>query len=101
MPSPVLWGNEATCRERFGSAVSPLSVTRHMYPFIYPFSPAKVAQFFFDYYGPSNRAYASLTGDAKQALNDDFTALWTRNNIATDGTTHVEGEYIQVIGTRV
>ena len=100
-PSPVLWGNEATCRERFGSAVNPLTITRHMYPFIYPFSPAKVAQFFFDYYGPTNRAYASLTGDARQALHDDLTALWARNNTATDGTTHVEGEYIQVVGTLV
>lgn len=101
MPSPLLWGNEATCRERFGSAVSPLTVTRRMYPFVYPFEPAKVAQFFFDYYGPTNRAYASLSGDARQALSDDLTALWARNNVATDGTTHVEGEYIEVAGTRV
>jgi len=101
MPSPLLWGNEATCRERFGSAVRPLTVTRHMYPFVYPFGPAKVAQFFFDYYGPTNRAYGSLSADAKQALSDDLTALWERNNIATDGTTHVEGEYIQVDGTRI
>ena len=101
MPSPLLWGDEATCRERFGSAVNPLTVTRRMYPFVYPFEPAKVAQFFFDYYGPTNRAYGSLSGDARQALSDDLTALWARNNVATDGTTHVEGEYIEVVGTRV
>lgn len=99
-PSPLLWGDDATCRQRFGAAVTDLKITPRMYPFVYPFGPAKVAQFFFDYYGPTNRAYASLNGDARQALHDDLTALWARNNVATDGTTHVEGEYIEVIGTR-
>jgi SAM-dependent methyltransferase len=100
VPSPLLWGDEATCRERFGAGVTDLKVTRYMYPFIYPFGPAEVAQFFFDYYGPTNRAYASLGGDARKALHDDLTELWARNNRATDGTTDVEGEYIEVIGTR-
>jgi SAM-dependent methyltransferase len=99
-PSPLLWGDEAVCRERFGAGVSELKVTRYMYPFIYPFGPAEVARFFFDYYGPTNRAYASLSGDARRALHDDLTELWARNNRATDGTTHVEAEYIEVIGTR-
>ena len=100
-PSPLLWGDEATCRQRFGAGVTGLKATRHLYPFVYPFGPARVAQFFFDYYGPTNRAYASLSGDARQALHDELTALWTRNNLATDGTTRVEGEYIEVVATRV
>jgi SAM-dependent methyltransferase len=100
-PSPLLWGDEATCRQRFGAAVTGLKATRYLYPFVYPFGPAKVAEFFFHYYGPTNRAYASLGGDARPALHDDLTALWTRNNLATDGTTHVEGEYIEVVATRM
>ena len=100
MPSPLLWGDEAICRQRFAAGVSGLTITRHMYPFVYPFGPADVAQFFFEYYGPTNRAFASLAGDAQRALKDDLTALWTRNNLATDGTTRVEGEYIEVVGTR-
>ena len=99
-PSPLLWGDEATCRQRFGAAVSDLKITRYFYPFVYPFAPAKVVDFFFDYYGPTNRAYAAL-GETRQALHAELTELWTRNNIATDGTTHVESEYIEVIGTRV
>jgi hypothetical protein len=59
-----------------------------------------VADFFFDYYGPTNRAYASLGDDARKALRDDLTALWTRNNLGTGGITRVEAEYIEVIGTR-
>jgi SAM-dependent methyltransferase len=100
MPSPLLWGDEASCRQRFAAGVGGLKITRYLYPFVYPFAPAEVAQFFFDYYGPTNRAFASLSGDARRALHDDLTALWTRNNLATDGSTRVEGEYIEVIGTR-
>jgi ubiquinone/menaquinone biosynthesis C-methylase UbiE len=99
-PSPLLWGNEATVRERFGSAVTDLKITRYMYPFEYPFEPSKVVDFFNEYYGPTNRSYGSLSEDARRAMHEDLTALWTRNNLATDGTTHIESEYIVVDGTR-
>ena len=98
-PSPLLWGDEATCRTRFGAAVVDLKVTTYFYPFVYPFAPSRVVDFFFDYYGPTNRAYASLT-DTREALHAALTALWERNNLATDGTTHVEAEYIEVVATR-
>jgi SAM-dependent methyltransferase len=99
-PSPLLWGDEATCRQRFGAGVQDVTVTRRLYPFAYPFPPAMVADFFFAYYGPANRAYGSLADEGQQALRDDLTALWTRNNLATDGTTKVDAEYIDVIAIR-
>ena len=98
-PSPLLWGDEATCRQRFGAAVGDLKTTRRFYPFVYPFAPADVVDFLFDYYGPTNRAAASLS-DARPALHEELTALWTQHNIATGGTTHVESEYLEVTGTR-
>ena len=88
------------CRQRFGSGVTDLKIARYMYPFDYPFAPAKVVDIFIEYYGPTNRAHASLDEAVKKALQDDLTALWTRNNEATDGTTRVRSEYIEVIGTR-
>ena len=100
MPSPLLWGDEATCRQRFGTAVNDLKSTRYLYPFEYPFAPAKVVDFFIEYYGPTNRAYGSLNAEGQQAMRDDLIALWARNNVATDGTTRVLAEYIEVIGTR-
>ena len=99
-PSPLLWGDEATCRQRLGTAVTDLTITRYMCPVEYPFTPAKVVDFFIEYYGPTNRAYSSLNKDARRALHEDLTALWTRNNVGTDGTTRVQAEYIEVIGTR-
>ena len=69
-------------------------------PFEYPFAPPKVVDLFVEYYGPTNRAYASLNNEGRRALHDDLTALWIRNNTATDGTTRVPAEYIEAVGTR-
>ena len=99
-PSPLLWGAEATVRQRLAEGVKDLTITRYQYPFEYPFAPAKVVDFFIEYYGPTNRAYGSLDDGGKKALHEDLTALWTRNNVATDDTTRVLAEYIVVIGGR-
>src|SRR6185437_16479986 len=37
MPAPVLWGDEATVRERLGHGLSELNLTRRQYLFTYPF----------------------------------------------------------------
>lgn len=99
-PSPLLWGDEAMVRERFGTGVSDLQMTRRMFPFRYPFSPSTVADLFITYYGPTVRAYASLDDASKVAFHEELTMLWSQNNRATDGTTDVPGEYIEVVGTR-
>ena len=88
-----------TIWESLDTGVNDLTITRHMYPFAYPFPPAKVVDVFVEYYGPTNRAYASLNSDGRKALHDDLTALWIRNNTATDGTTQLPAEYVQVVGT--
>ncbi len=46
MPSPVLWGNEATVRERLRDGIADLRLTKRMYPFKYPFPPSEVVDFF-------------------------------------------------------
>lgn len=99
-PSPLLWGDEATARERFGRGVRDLRITPYGYPFRYPFAPAEVVDFFILYYGPTLRAFNTLNEEAKGAFKEDLTALWTRNNRAADGTTEVLAEYIEVVGTR-
>lgn len=66
----------------------------------YPFAPAKVVDFFIEYYGPTNRAYGSLDAAGQMAMHDDLTGPWSKNNVATDGSTRVLAEYIEVVGTR-
>lgn len=99
-PSPVLWGSEEKVRERFGSGVSELTMTRRMYPFYFPFPPQDVAQFFIDFYGPTNKAFASLDDDNKAAFKEAITKNWEADNEATDGTTSYHAEYLEIIGTR-
>lgn len=100
MPSPPKWGDEATVRERLKDGVGALSLTRRMYPFAYPFPPRKVAEFYCEYYGPTNRAFASLDETKRSALLDELEALWDRHNQATDGGTRYLGEYLEVVAMR-
>ncbi len=99
-PSPLMWGIPEKVVERFGDTVSNLEITRHLYPFRYPFGPLEVADFFIKYYGPTFMANRALEGDAREAFRQEFAEVWTRNNEATDGTTAVNAAYLQIIGTR-
>jgi hypothetical protein len=74
-PAPVLWGDETAVRERLGHGVSDLKMTRRQYSFTYPFPPAEVVEFFRQYYGLTNRAFASLNETAARRLRDELEAL--------------------------
>ena len=100
MPSPVLWGDEETVRERLDGGVVELQLKRKLYPMKYPFEPAEVVEFFRSYYGPSNRAFAALDADGQAALRSDLELLWSARNQAGDGTTAVEAEYLEVVAIR-
>ena len=100
MPSPVLWGDEPTVRERLGSGVATLECSSHLYELSYPFSPADVVEFFRANYGPMTRAFASIGEEAQRQLRDELTGLWSGHNRATDGTTRVDAEYLQVVAVR-
>jgi SAM-dependent methyltransferase len=100
MPSPLKWGDEETVRERLRDGIANLQLTRRMCPFNYPLPPAGVVESFRMYYGPTQRAFAALDTDGQAALRSDLERLWTEHNQATNGTTQVEGEYLEVIATR-
>ncbi len=100
MPSPMLWGNEETVKERLGAGVTRLKTERVMYPFAYPFAPAEVVNFFRQYYGPTNRAFAGLAEEQQAALRADLTDYWTAHNQATDDTTRQESELLVVSAVR-
>jgi SAM-dependent methyltransferase len=100
MPSPVLWGDETTVRERFGNGLTDLSLVKRDYTFSYPFPPSEVVEFFRLYYGPTNKAFASLDVAAGLSLRAELEALWTSHNRASEGSTIVFAEYLEVIGVR-
>lgn len=100
MPSPVLWGDETTVRERFGNGLSDLSLVRRQYTFSYPFPPSEVVEFFRLYYGPINQAFASLDAGGRDVLHQELEALWSSHNRAGTDCTTVLAEYLEVIGIR-
>jgi len=55
--------------------VNDLKITRYMYPIEYPFAPAKVVDFFIEYYGPDQqgvRIAQRRKPDARRRLSGDM-----------------------------
>jgi hypothetical protein len=100
MPAPVLWGDPGVVRERLREGISELRVARRHYQFCYPFPPEDVVEFFRTHYGPMLSAFASLDADGQTGLRHELVALWSAHNTAGDGTTRVDGEYLEIIATR-
>lgn len=100
MPSPIMWGMEEPVRERLSEGVSDLQMERRKITFTYPLDPAGVVEHFRKYFGPTQKAFESLDADGQAALRNDLEQLWTDNNRATDGTTEVESEYLEVRAIR-
>jgi len=100
MPSPALWGDEATVRERFSDGIATLKLTPRLYRFEYPFPPDAVVEFFRVNYGPMTRAFASLDASGQKVLRSELIRLWAEHNTASGNTTLVAAEYLEVIATR-
>jgi ubiquinone/menaquinone biosynthesis C-methylase UbiE len=100
MLSPVLWGDEATVRERLQEGIAELKFARRFYHFDYPFAPEAVVEFFRANYGPMTRAFASLDANAQEELRSELVHLWSANNKAASDSTKVDAEYLEVIATR-
>jgi len=102
MPSPILWGDEATVSERLQGGIAGLELNRRLMTFIFPFSPAEVVEHYRKYFGPTQKAFLALEGDQDKqtALRRDLEKLWTGNNLASDGTTRIESEYLEVVARR-
>lgn len=99
MPSPILWGNEDTVRERFGDKVSEIKTIRKDINFALPIGPVETVEFFRKYYGPTQKAF-DAAGENQAALRNDLEELWVAANKATDGTTLVNSEYLVVKAKR-
>jgi hypothetical protein len=102
MPSPVLWGDEATVSERLKEGIGDLQLNRRLITFNFPLSPEEVVEHFRKFFGPTQKAFLTLEGDQDKqaALRLGLENLWKENNQATDGTTAVESEYLEVIARR-
>lgn len=100
LTSPIAWSNEDVLRERLGDAVAEMRLTKVTVPLRFPFSVEETVEHFRTYYGPTRRGFASPSPDERAAFRRDLEDLWARYDRATDGTTHVESEYPEVVVLR-
>ncbi len=100
MPSPLMWGEETTVRERLRDGIVDLRCTLRFYQFEYPFPPEVVVDFFRENYGPMARAFDSLDEEGKTQLRAELVSLWTSHNRADGIGTLVDAEYLEVIAFR-
>jgi ubiquinone/menaquinone biosynthesis C-methylase UbiE len=100
VPPPVLWGEEQTVRQRFSNTTSTLNLVRRKAHFKYPFTSKEMVEFFRRYFGPIQTAFLRLDEAGQTALAAQLESLWTEYNTASDGTTSVEAEYLDVRATR-
>jgi hypothetical protein len=100
MPSPLLWGDEATARERLSDGVSEIKFNRYFISLKFPFDVPETIEFWREFYGPTHKAFAALGVEGQAALRRDLEKLWSENNLSADGTTHVKSEYMEVTAIR-
>ncbi|HEY2865711.1 MAG TPA: class I SAM-dependent methyltransferase [Pyrinomonadaceae bacterium] len=100
MPSPLLWGVEDEVATRFAEGIVDLKTERRTIWFNLPVSPVETVEFFRLYYGPTQKAFASLDDAGQKALRADLESLWADHNEATDGSTRVSSEYLEVRAIR-
>lgn len=88
-------------RSRLAHGFTDVRLTRRIALMRYPFPAAETVEFFRQYYGPTQKAFAALDDSAQVALRRDLVELQTAHNIAkTTGTTEVAAEYLEVVATR-
>jgi SAM-dependent methyltransferase len=100
MPPPVLWGVDETVRARLGEGFSKIETKPRPIIFAFPGSPADTVEYFRSYFGPAQKAFASLDEEGQAALRHDLEQLWTRHNRVIDGSTEIESEYLEVIAVK-
>jgi len=92
---PVLWGDEERLRELFGAEVT-ISAPRRSFRWRFP-SAEHQARFFATFYGPANKALATLEADRAAALEAEMVETVKRFNVADDATLVLRMDYLQAV----
>jgi SAM-dependent methyltransferase len=96
LPSSLAWGQDGEVRARFGWGASSVRCERQTLELRFALPPAGVAEVFAAYYGPTVATIAAAGPEGASRLREELTRLFTANNVATDGTTAVVAEYLDV-----
>lgn len=100
LPSPMLWGDEAVVLRRL-KLFGDVRLSRRVAVLRYPFPPAETVEFFRRYYGPTGKAFDSLSPSAQVALRRDLVRLQAGHNTSgTADVTEARAEYLEIIARR-
>ena len=97
--TPLCWSDEDTIRARFGARVRNLTCVRRTRLVRFPMPPGAVGELFTTCYGPTAATLGAASAEGRVRLRAELTRLWEEHNLAMDGSTVVEGEYMEVLGT--
>ena len=100
IPSPLLWGDEATVKQRLASGAPQIRTTLRKIDLEFPFAPKEVVQFFRNYFGPTNMTFSRLDPRQQTEYAAELEKLWHEHNEAAGDRTLVRAEYLEVIATR-
>ena len=100
--APVLWGDEATVRERLAKGFKDVKTEVIPIDFDLPFDAAGTVEFFRTWFGPTKMAFGRLDEAGQRAFAAESTELWASHNIAPDPAkqTLVKNEFLKVTAVR-
>jgi len=100
VPAFTLWGDEKTVHERLRDQIANLQIAHHVADIKFPLSVPETVAFHRTYFGPIQKAFEAIPQDKRPLLQRDLEELFKKYNKATDDTTHVESEYLEIVATR-
>ena len=101
IPSPVLWGIEDIVIQRLQNDFTDFKLERKLYPrWKYPFGTQQLVELFRQTFGPVKRAFDSQNEQGQKKLRAELEDIYQAHNVATDGTTEIRGEYLNISASR-
>ena len=100
LASPALWGTKARVETLFNGNARKIVATSRDFTFRYR-SPEHFMEVFRTYYGPMNKAFATLDAEPQAALLGDLMALIGSRNRSGDATLVLPSEYLEVVVERL
>lgn len=99
LPSVFQWGDRAAVNDLLGDGIQAVGARTRQFVFRYE-SAEHFVDVFRRYYGPTNRAFASLDVDRQDALEHNLIKLARIWNWSTAGALAVPAEYLELVAIR-
>jgi SAM-dependent methyltransferase len=99
---PILWGDDATVRQRLSPHFTNIEIKPIPLDFDLPTNAAGAVDFFRTYFGPTKVAFSRLDEAGQKALSTDLEHLWASENVSPDPANHtlIRHQYIQITAQR-